>query len=91
MAMVMFMVDALQFFDGMPKEEIKKIAFEIAMHGNQGIDLTKTITESVQSKAKHFQVITFWLTTILVGLWQFQNALQLQLPYDDNTTCFNYA
>ncbi|MBL7961761.1 tetratricopeptide repeat protein, partial [bacterium] len=36
MAVVMFMVDALQYFDGIPKEEIKKIAFEIAMRGTQG-------------------------------------------------------
>jgi hypothetical protein len=36
MAVVMFMVDALQFFEGMAKEEIKKIAFEIAMQGTQG-------------------------------------------------------
>lgn len=36
MAVVMFMVGALQYFDGMPKEEIKKIAFEIAMQGTQG-------------------------------------------------------
>ena len=33
MAVVMFMVDALQFFEGKSKEEIKKIAFEIAMQG----------------------------------------------------------
>jgi hypothetical protein len=36
MAIVMFMVDALQFFEGMPNDEIKKIAFEIAMQGTQG-------------------------------------------------------
>ena len=32
----MFMVDALQFFDGMAKEKVKNIAFEIAMQGTQG-------------------------------------------------------
>ena len=36
MAVVMFMVEALQFFKGMPKEDIKKIAFEIAMQGTEG-------------------------------------------------------
>lgn len=36
MAVVMFMVDALRFFKDMPKAEIKKIAFEIAMQGVQG-------------------------------------------------------
>ena len=36
MAVVMFMVDALQYFQDMPTETIKKIAFEIAMNGTQG-------------------------------------------------------
>lgn len=37
MAVVWFMVDALKHFQNMPKEEIKKIAYEIAMTGTQGI------------------------------------------------------
>ncbi|MHB1147333.1 MAG: tetratricopeptide repeat protein, partial [Lutibacter sp.] len=36
MAVVLFMVDALQFFEKLPNEEIKKIAYEIAMQGTQG-------------------------------------------------------
>lgn len=36
MAVVFFMVDALQFFKGMPTETIKKIAVEIALQGTQG-------------------------------------------------------
>ena len=36
MAVVMFMGDALHYFEGMQKEEIKKIAIEIAMQGTQG-------------------------------------------------------
>ncbi len=36
MAVTMFMVDALQFFESMPPAEIKKIALEIAMQGTQG-------------------------------------------------------
>ncbi len=38
MAVSMFMVDALQFFEQMPQEEIKNIAIEIAMQGTQGYD-----------------------------------------------------
>jgi len=41
MAVVMFMVDALQFFEGMSKEDIKKIAFDIAMQGTQGFSPDK--------------------------------------------------
>jgi hypothetical protein len=36
MAVVMFMVDALNYFKERNLEEIKKIAFEIAMQGTQG-------------------------------------------------------
>ena len=36
MAIVMFMVDALQYFETITKEKIKEIAFEIAMQGTQG-------------------------------------------------------
>ena len=36
MAVVMFMVDALQYFETKPKDEIKKIAFEIATQGTEG-------------------------------------------------------
>ncbi len=36
MAIVMFMVDALQYFKEIPSEQIKKIALEIAMQGTQG-------------------------------------------------------
>ncbi|MCX6235103.1 MAG: tetratricopeptide repeat protein [Bacteroidetes bacterium] len=37
MAIVWYMVDALKYFQNMPKEEIKKIAYEIALTGTQGI------------------------------------------------------
>ena len=37
MAVVMFMVDALQFFKPMPIEEVRNISFEIAMIGTKGI------------------------------------------------------
>jgi len=41
MAVVMYMVDALQFFDSKPKEDIKEIAFEIATLGTQGFSPEK--------------------------------------------------
>jgi len=36
MAVVMFMVDALKYFENKPINEIKEIAFEIAMQGTMG-------------------------------------------------------
>lgn len=37
-AVIMYMVDALQFFKGMDHERIKKIAYDIAFLGTQGIN-----------------------------------------------------
>lgn len=37
MAVVMYMVDALQYFENMPLDKVRNIAFEIAMIGTQGI------------------------------------------------------
>jgi hypothetical protein len=37
MAVVMYMVDALQYFEKLSADEIRKIAFEIALIGTQGI------------------------------------------------------
>ncbi len=46
------MVVALQFFEGMPKEEIKQIAIEIAMQGTQGYrpDKDDYIISAIKSK-----------------------------------------
>lgn len=41
MAVVMFMVDALKFFENKPNEKIKEIAIEIAMQGTQGYNPQK--------------------------------------------------
>jgi hypothetical protein len=41
MAIVMFMVDALQYFKNKPLEDIKQTALEIAMLGTMGIDPNK--------------------------------------------------
>lgn len=41
MMMSMYMLGALEYFDGMDKMEIKKIAFEIAMIGTTGISPDK--------------------------------------------------
>ena len=48
----MFMVDALQYFDNKPLDEIKKVALEIAMLGTQGINPAKDnyILSSISSK-----------------------------------------
>ncbi|NVN94632.1 MAG: tetratricopeptide repeat protein [Bacteroidetes bacterium] len=42
MAVVMYMVDALQYFNKLTTKEIKEIAFEIAMQGTQGYSPDKS-------------------------------------------------
>lgn len=49
LAVMYFMVDALQFFDKMPKDKIKAIAFEIALIGTQGINPASGHTYRVNS------------------------------------------
>lgn len=84
MAVVMFMVDALQFFDGMPKEEIKKIAFEIAMQGTQGYRPDKDDYRISSIKGKTFSgyhILAYYYVSWALAIPEMLS--QLQLPYDD--------
>lgn len=84
MAVVMFMVDALQFFDGMPKEEIKKIAFEIAMQGTQGYRPDKDDYRISSIKGKTFSgyhILAYYYVSWALAIPEM--LTQLQLPYDN--------
>lgn len=84
MAVVMFMVDALQFFDGMPKEEIKKIAFEIAMQGTQGYRPDKDDYRISSIKGKTFSgyhILAYYYVSWALAIPEMLS--QLQLPYDN--------
>jgi tetratricopeptide (TPR) repeat protein len=84
MAVVMFMVDALQFFDGMPKEEIKKIAFEIALQGTQGYRPDKDNYRISSIKGKTFSgyhILAYYYVSWALAIPEM--LAQLQLPYDD--------
>jgi tetratricopeptide (TPR) repeat protein len=84
MAVVMFMVDALQFFDGMPKEQIKKIAFEIAMQGTQGYRPDKGDYRISSIKGKTFSgyhILAYYYISWALAIPEMLS--QLQLPYDD--------
>jgi len=84
MAVVMFMVDALQVFDGMPKEEIKKIAFEIAMQGTQGYRPDKDDYRINSIKGKTFsgyRILAYYYVSWALAIPEMLS--QLQLPYDD--------
>jgi tetratricopeptide (TPR) repeat protein len=84
MAVVMFMVDALQFFEGMPIDDIKKIAFEIAMQGTQGYRPDKDDYQISSIKGKTFSgyhILAYYYVSWALAIPEMLS--QLQLPYDD--------
>jgi tetratricopeptide (TPR) repeat protein len=84
MAVVMFMVDALQFFEGMPKEKIKNIAFEIAMQGTQGYRPDKDDYRINSIKGKTFSgyhILAYYYVSWMLAIPDMVS--QLNLPYDE--------
>lgn len=84
MAVVMFMIDALQYFDQKSKEEIKKIAFEIAMQGTQGYkpDGEKYKLSSIANKTfSGYHILAYYYVSWALAIPEMLS--QLQLPYDD--------
>ena len=84
MAVVMYMVDALQYFEKMDKESIKKIAFEIAMQGTQGYNPDKkdyrvpSITGKVFSG---YHILAYYYVSWALAIPEMLS--QLQLPFDE--------
>ena len=84
MAVVMFMVDALQFFESKPKNEIKKIAFEIATQGTQGFRPDKDNYRINSIKNKNFSgyhILAYYYVSWSLAIPEMLS--QLQLPFDD--------
>ncbi|MFN9319401.1 MAG: hypothetical protein ACK58Q_02335, partial [Chitinophagales bacterium] len=83
MAVAMFMVDALQFFEGKPKEEIKKIAFEIAMQGTQGYRPDKDdyrINSIKDKKFSGYHILAYYYVSWSLAIPEMVS--QLNLPYE---------
>lgn len=84
MAVVMFMVDALQYFEGKSKEEIKKIALEIAMQGTQGYSPDKKDYRISFIPGKLFSgyhIMAYYYVSWTLAIPEMVS--QLQLPFDD--------
>lgn len=84
MAVVMFMVDALKFFEDKPNDEIKKIAFEIAMQGTQGYKPEKESYKISSIKGKTFSgynILAYYYVSWALAIPEMLS--QLQLPFDD--------
>ena len=83
MAVVMYMVDALKYFKGLPKQKIKEIAQEIALQGTQGYNPNNsyrlsTIPEKVFSG---YHILAYYYVSWKLAIPEMLS--QLQLPYDE--------
>jgi tetratricopeptide (TPR) repeat protein len=83
MAVVMYMVEALQFFKNMGQARIKEIAFEIAMQGIHGYHPEKTGYKISAIPAKSFSgfhILAYYYVSWALAVPDMLQ--QLQLPYD---------
>lgn len=83
MAVVMFMVDALKFYQGQSKEAIKKSAFEIAMLGTQGIHPEKQgyhLASVPGTTFSGYHLLAYYYVSFKLVLPEL--LPDLQLPYD---------
>lgn len=83
MAVVMFMVDALRYFEKKSKEEIKKIAFEIAIQGTQGYrpDKDDYRISSISGKTfSGYHILAYYYVSWVLAIPEMLS--QLHLPYD---------
>ncbi|WP_345961065.1 tetratricopeptide repeat protein [Flavobacterium yafengii] len=84
MAVVMFMVDALQYFQDMPADTIKKIAFEIAMQGTQGFDPNQKnyIIGSIANKRfSGYHILAYYYVSWMLAIPEMVS--QLHLPFEE--------
>ena len=83
MAVVMFMVDALNYFEGKSNESIKKIAFEIAMQGTHGYSLDKKDyrINSIPNKLfSGYHILAYYYVSWALAIPEMLS--QLQMPYE---------
>lgn len=84
MAVVMFMVDALQYFKDRKIDEIKKIAFEIAMFGTQGFrpDKNDYSIPSIPNKTfSGYHILAYYYVSWKLAIPEMVS--QLQLPFEN--------
>ena len=83
MAVAMYMADAINYFSKTTNEVTKKIAFEIATIGTQGIDPNKknySIPSIMDSKFSGYKILAYYYVSWAIGIPEMLN--QLQLPFD---------
>lgn len=83
MAVTMFMVDALNYFEVMPQDEIKKIAVEIAMQGTHGYrpDKDDYRISSISGKTfSGYHILAYYYVSWSLAIPEMVS--QLNLPYE---------
>lgn len=84
MAVVMFMIGAIEFFKNKSKDEIKKIAFEIAMQGALGYDpsVKNYKLSSIANKSfSGYEILAYYYVSWAIAI---PEALpELNLPFDE--------
>jgi hypothetical protein len=80
---VIFMVEALTYFEAMPLEKIKAIAVAIALQGAQGFDPLKQYTvDAIPNKTFNgFQILSYCYVSFALALPDV--LMELQLPYHE--------
>lgn len=84
MAVVMYMVDALQYFDGMQMEEVRKIAYEIALQGTQGYRPDKdnyTLASIPEKKFSGYHILAYYYVSWALAVPEMLSGLHL--PYEE--------
>jgi tetratricopeptide (TPR) repeat protein len=82
-SVAMYMVSALQYFKDMPKEEVKKIAMDIATVGMTGIDPKKDgyhIPSIKGSSFSGYQTLAYYYVSWAIAIPEM--LAQLEMPFD---------
>lgn len=83
MAVVMFMVDALEYFQDKSKEEIKEIAMEIALQGTQGFNPESKNYRISKIKGKQFSgyhILAYYYVSWALAIPEM--LTELGMPFD---------
>jgi len=84
MAVVMFMVSAMEYFEGMPKNEIKMIAVDIALQGRLGYSPDKDgyrINSIPNKEFSGYNILAYYYVSWMLSSPEM--IKELQLPFDE--------
>jgi tetratricopeptide (TPR) repeat protein len=82
-AVAMYMVDAINYFNPMSKEQIKEIAFEIAMQGTQGYnpELKYRLNSIPNIVFSGYKILAYYYVSWALAIPEMLK--ELKLPFDD--------